>query len=107
MLKQGEILKKLRVEKELTQEELGKDIGVSGQSIKNWENDRRKYDLKAILKLAEYFDVTTDYLLGLSKDKKPIEDITERQKEAIRMTDSLSDDEFRSVLEMVLTFKKD
>ena len=43
MLKQGEILKKLRIERDLTQEELGKYIGVSGQSINNWENDRRKY----------------------------------------------------------------
>ncbi len=107
MLKQGEILKKLRTERNLTQEELGKYIGVSGQSINNWENDRRKYDLKAILKLSDFFNVTTDYLLGLSEDKKPIEDITERQKKAIRMTDQLTDEQFKSILEMVLSFKKD
>ena len=86
MLKQGEILKKLRIERDLTQEELGKYIGVSGQSINNWENDRRKYDLKAILKLSDFFNVTTDYLLGLDNNESiVISDLTNNQKEIVRL----------------------
>ena len=62
MKKQGEILKSLRLEKGLTQEELGKIINQSKQTVYNWENDKRKCDVESLFKLAKFFDVTIDYL---------------------------------------------
>ena len=48
---QGKILRRLRQEKDLTQEELGKMLGdISGQSVNNWENNRRQYDVKSLKK---------------------------------------------------------
>ena len=61
-------LRALRNEKKLTQDELGKLLNVSGKTIGTWERDSRQPNIEAINKLASIFDVTTDYLLGLSND---------------------------------------
>lgn len=77
MKKQGEILKSLRLEKGLTQEELGKIINQSKQTVYNWENDKRKCDVESLFKLAKFFDVTIDYLTGYSNDRKPKTDLSD------------------------------
>lgn len=59
-------LKMLREEKELNQVELGKIIGVSGQALGMYENEKRDMSTDTVIKLANYFGVTTDYLLGKS-----------------------------------------
>lgn len=100
-------LRELRKENKYTQEEMVKKLGVTTSAYGFYEQGRIVPDTLKILELANMFNVTTDYLLGLSEDKKPIEDITERQKKAIRMTDQLTDEQFKSILEMVLSFKKD
>jgi len=60
----GERLKKLRKEKRITQEELGKKVNVTKVSISGYENGNRNPDTETLQKLADFFDVTTDYLLG-------------------------------------------
>lgn len=59
-------LKILREEKKLNQIELGKIIGVSGQALGMYENEKRDMSTDTVIKLANYFDVSTDYLLGKS-----------------------------------------
>lgn len=59
-------LKILREEKNLNQIELGKIIGVSGQALGMYENEKRDMSTDTVIKLANYFDVSTDYLLGKS-----------------------------------------
>ena len=63
----AERLKELRAEKGISAKALGKIIGVSDASIICWENNQ--YDIKGenLAKLAQYFGVTTDYLLGLEE----------------------------------------
>ncbi|MCT2882633.1 helix-turn-helix domain-containing protein [Lentilactobacillus buchneri] len=60
----GTRLKQLRNEKGLTQEELGKKINVSKASISLYEKNMREPSRESLLTFANYFDVTTDYLLG-------------------------------------------
>src|SRR5690606_7237141 len=60
----GDRLRKLRQEKRLTQEQLGKIIHVSKVSISGYENGERSPDTENLTRLANFFDVTTDYLLG-------------------------------------------
>ena len=60
----GDRLKKLRQEKKLTQEQLGKIIHVSKVSISGYESGDRTPDTENLSRLANYFEVTTDYLLG-------------------------------------------
>ncbi|AMQ19634.1 helix-turn-helix domain-containing protein [Geobacillus sp. JS12] len=69
----GDRLRKLRQEKKLTQEELGKKINVTKVSISGYENGNRTPDTETLQKLADFFNVTTDYLLGRTDDPNPPE----------------------------------
>ena len=62
----GEILKELRTDRKLTQPQLAEAIGVSKGMISVWETGTCEPTASNIIKLAKFFDVTTDYLLGLS-----------------------------------------
>lgn len=57
-------LKSLRKERKLTQEALGEKINVTKVSISGYENGNRTPDTETLQKLADFFDVSTDYLLG-------------------------------------------
>ena len=65
MYKFCERLKELRLEKGLSQAELSSNTGLSQSAIAFWENGKRVPNAQVIITLAKYFDVTTDYLLGL------------------------------------------
>ena len=60
----GQILAELRAEKGLYQKELAAVLNVSTGTISNYENDQHLPDIEKLIMLADYFDVTTDYLLG-------------------------------------------
>ena len=62
-MKFGEKLKDARLRKELTQEAVAKEIGVSRQSLSNWENDRTYPDLASVLKLSDLYSLSLDDLL--------------------------------------------
>ncbi len=59
----GEILAELRQDRNLTQKDLAKYLHVSPGTVSNYENNIHLPDLEKILILANYFGVTTDYLL--------------------------------------------
>jgi transcriptional regulator with XRE-family HTH domain len=65
----GDRLKRLRTERKITQSELGKLFGISSSTIGMYEQNRREPDAQTLIKIAEYFEVSTDYLLG--NDEKP------------------------------------
>ncbi len=60
----GENIRRLRQTRGMRQEELGSRIGVSKQSISNWENGNIVPSVDLLSLLADYFGVSTDYLLG-------------------------------------------
>lgn len=60
----GESLKELRKERKIGQELLAKSIGVSSGIISLWENGLREPTLSNLIALADYFEVTLDYLTG-------------------------------------------
>lgn len=63
----NEQIKKLRFDQGLSQVELADSLGVTKQSISNWENDNILPSVEMLIKIAEFFSVSTDYLLGLDK----------------------------------------
>ena len=65
----GNRIKLLREEKGLKQDELSKILGVSPSAIGMYERDEREPNDDITLKLAEFFNVTTDYLLGKSDNR--------------------------------------
>lgn len=63
--KLGERLRNLRKEKNIGQNALAKAIHVSNASVSYWETGKQEPCAEAIFKLAVYFNVSADYLLGI------------------------------------------
>lgn len=57
-------LRKLREARNLSQTDVAHDINISRQTYNNYELDKRQADYETLLKLAEYFDTTVDYLIS-------------------------------------------
>lgn len=66
----GKRLKTLRTEKNLKQSELADILELSTSTIGMYEQGRRYADLDTLKKIAEYFDVSVDYLIGRTDIKK-------------------------------------
>lgn len=81
----GNIIKKLRQDRKLTQEQLAEVLSISPQAISRWETNLALPDISLLPTLANYFDVTTDYLLEVDISKKEKE-INKYLKEAISYT---------------------
>ena len=64
-------LKILRKAKGLTQKEVADFIGISQNNYSYWENGKVKIDNGSLQKLADFFDVTVDYLLGREEKSSP------------------------------------
>lgn len=60
----GKRLKSLRTSKKMSQKEFGKLFGLAESTIGMYERDERRPDFELLNKFANYFDVSTDYLLG-------------------------------------------
>lgn len=64
----GENLKKLRIEKNLKQEELGDILNVSKATISSWEMGRTQPPFEAIELILKYFNVSPNYMFGFNED---------------------------------------
>lgn len=63
----AEQLKTLRKINGLTQKELAEEVGVQQGAINKWESKQTEPNIEKLVKLADYFDVSVDYLLGRKK----------------------------------------
>lgn len=59
----------LRQSRNISQVELAKRLNVTKQSVSNWENDNIQPSIEMLLKMAEFFSVSTDYLLARDEGK--------------------------------------
>jgi transcriptional regulator with XRE-family HTH domain len=66
----GQIIKKLRRDADITQERLAELLSVSPQAVSRWETNTAMPDVSLLPPLANLFNVTTDYLLGVDITKK-------------------------------------
>ncbi|MCR5478635.1 MAG: helix-turn-helix transcriptional regulator [Ruminococcus sp.] len=57
-------LRKLRLEKGISQQQLAKEVWVTQQSINKYENHNIEPDVETLIKLADYFNTSVDYLIG-------------------------------------------
>lgn len=87
-------LKELRLNKNLTQQQLGKLLSVSGQTILNWENDITYPSVKKLIELASFFDVSIDYLL----------DFKEKDTNFDKIINILDDYEKEDLIKLIATF---
>lgn len=66
MIKFSERIRELRQEKGVKQREMADILGIKLRSYQNYEGGDRRPDYEGLVALADYFGVTTDYLLGRS-----------------------------------------
>ena len=69
MLTLNENIKNLRLAKGLNQVEFAKNLCVTKQCVSNWENDNVVPSIEMLCKIADFFGVSTDYLLGRSEKR--------------------------------------
>lgn len=100
----GNRIKLLREEKKIRQDELAKVLSISPSAVGMYERDEREPNDEITLKLAEYFGVSTDYLLGKSDIRNPEEFkyAYNRPEEA----EGLSDEEVNDALRFYKKMKK-
>jgi len=65
----NERLKECRKRKNVTQSEIARSLDIELRSYVRYEKGDRKPDIEMLYKLADFFDVSTDYLLGRDNDK--------------------------------------
>lgn len=74
----GNKIKNARKEKGITQEQAAEILGVSRQTISNWETEKSYPDIISVIKMSEHYDVSLDYLLkGENQMKKYYEYLDE------------------------------
>lgn len=105
----GDRLKELRKECNLTQEEISELCQVAKQTISNWENNVTQPSFDIVKRLAQYFGVTTDYLLGLNQnDINRIDKLNIALREAgiIDNNENLNEEEIKLALDQARQYKQ-
>ena len=67
-----EIMRSLREDSDLTQKEVGKVINKSQQGYSHIEDGRAELKIDDLIKLCKFYNVSSDYFIGLSDNKKPL-----------------------------------
>lgn len=82
-LKLGENLKKFRLQRELTQEQLADILGVSAQAVSRWENGTTYPDITLLPVIASYFEITLDELMAMDsfKSEEQLKDLIAQLEE--------------------------
>lgn len=99
----GERLRLLREEHKMVQKEVASLIGVSYSTIGRYETDTRNPTPEAIHKLADYFHVTSDYLLDRSNIRLSAEEIINEHRE---MTADLPETARKEIMDFVGYIRK-
>lgn len=95
-------IKYLREEKGLSQENLAKIIGTSQRNIGRWENEENEPSYSHLIKLADYFNCTIDYLVERENDygiTQKESTLSYREQKLLRAFNQLEDDEKDKIIE--------
>lgn len=93
-----ENLKALRESKKITQSQLGEYLGAKKSAISLWESGKRQPDQETLVRIATFFNVTVDYLLGRDPTTAPVpaKEMTpaDRRAEGRKLLEEMSDEEY-------------
>lgn len=106
-------LKSLRNDLNVTQKELASFLGINQNTYSYWENGKVKIDSDSLSKLSNYFDVSIDYILGISDQKKEDgvktpsseNNISPSLQKLYEVASELSEEQIQDVLDYI-QFKK-
>ncbi len=84
-------LVELRTEKGLSQKDAAADLGVSQALLSHYEKGIREYSLSFLCKAAEYYNVTTDYILGRTDSRSGLDssELEDREEDSVFNTSSI------------------
>lgn len=106
----GDRLRELRENKKMYQDDLAKKMNVSKSAIGMYERNEREPNDETLLKMAAFFDCTTDFLLGNSDDPRltAMEErvIGDEFKELMDIYNSLTKEEKEKFKERILAYAK-
>lgn len=113
MAEMGEILAELRKDKHLLQKDLAGFLNISIGTVSNYETGAHEPDFETLCKLADFFQVSTDYLLGRTDLPYDVKKLSEPIRDGITISDithtllNMSRENLDSVLEYMelLTYK--
>lgn len=90
----GERLKKVRLRRKMTQEQLSEKCGISTRSIKAYENNQKEPKLQNNAKIAEVLNIDPNYLLGYTNERdEDFEEIKEHIRETLFAGGDIPEDE--------------
>lgn len=103
----GDIFKELRLEKKLSQEKIAEDLEISQPLIAKWESHQSTPSPEMLDYIADYFNVSVDYLIGRSKYKNLEADNSELDNVLFSKAKDLTDDEKKTIINVINAIKKD
>lgn len=103
----SERMKKLRKKQSITLEQLANEIDVTKSTLSRYENNQREPKMYIVKKLASYFTVSVDYLLGNSDEPRPADKVKEALSDDPELQDFWDELSKREDLQLMLKQTKD
>lgn len=100
-------LKKLRKEKQINQKDLAKKLNLSPSTIAMYETKKRKPDSEILERMSNYFDVSIDYLLGLTNERSSADKIKKTISDDPELQDTWEQISKREDLQLLFKQTKD
>lgn len=82
MIMPGKQIRRLRMEKHMTQEQLAEAMNVSVPAVSKWETEQSSPDLSLLVALADFFAVSVDSLLGHTVQRDRLDDLLQQMTQA-------------------------
>ena len=102
-----DVFKELRLEKNLSQDKIAEELDVSPALISKWERNYSTPAPEMLEYIADYFNVSVDYLIGRSKYKNLEKDNSDLDNLLFSKAKELSDDDKKAILGVINAIKKD
>lgn len=100
-------LENLIEENDITQRQLSTELHIATTTLNGYVNNHREPDFHTLVRLAHYFDVSTDYLLGLTDEKKPAPStLNAAESTLIRLYRALLPDRQELLIEQAMFYQK-
>ncbi len=103
----GETLIKLRLNLNLSQNAVAEKVNISGVTYNRYENNQRSPDNATLVLLADFYNVSVDFLLGRSEEVRstPIVYMTDFEKQLIASTEDFKKEDQKKVIEYIQFIK--
>lgn len=102
-----DVFKELRISKNLSQDKIAEELDISSSLVSKWENNQSTPAPEMLEYIADYFNVSVDYLIGRSKYKNLEHDNSEIDNILFSKAKDLSDEDKKAVLGIINALKKD